>query len=89
MRVRPFATTVATLYTLAGIGALLVGFVLPAEGPLAAIYAVLLGAPWVQLFGRLDLFTGESTALNIALVTASVALNAGLLWWWALTRRRG
>lgn len=79
---------VAGAYTLVGIGALIVGFVIPWDDPLAAVYAILLGAPWVQLLGRLGVFADGPVAVNIALVAGSVVLNAGLLWWWALTRQR-
>ena len=77
----------ASAYTLLGIAALVIGFVIPHDDPPAAVFAVMLGAPWVQLLGRLDPFGGEQVAINIALVVGSIALNAGLLWWWALTRR--
>lgn len=89
MQVRPFAMVIATIYSLAGIAALVVGFALPADGPLAAVYAVILGVPWVQLLGRLDLFAEAPASVNIALVSAAIALNAGLLWLWALTRQSG
>lgn len=81
---------VAGAYTLLGIAALVVGFIIPwDDDPLAAVYAIMLGAPWVQLVGRLDLFPHDAVGINIALVTGSIVLNASLLWLWALTRRRG
>jgi hypothetical protein len=88
MRMRPFAIAIATLYSLAGIGALFIGFVLPSDDPLAAVYVVLLSTPWIQLLSRLHRFAEGPAWVGIALATAAIALNAGLLWWWAMTRRR-
>jgi hypothetical protein len=88
MTARAIITTIAAVYTLAGIGALVIGFVIPWDDPLAPVYAILLGAPWVQVLGRLDVFVDRPIGINIALVAGSIALNAGLLWWWALTRQR-
>ncbi len=78
----------AGAYTLLGIAALVIGFVIPHDDPLQAVFAVMLAAPWVQLLGRLGVLGGEQVGINIALVVGSIALNAGLLWWWALTRQR-
>lgn len=88
MTARRILIAMAALYTLAGIGALVIGFVIPWDDPLAAIYPLLLGAPWTFLLTALDAYASESVAFNITLVTGAIALNALLLWWWALTRRR-
>lgn len=76
------------MYTLAGIGALIIGFVLPWDDPLAAVYPLLLGAPWTFLLSAVDGYAEESPVINIILITGAITLNAALLWWWALTRRR-
>jgi hypothetical protein len=36
----------------------------------------------------MDGYAEGSIAINVALVAGAIALNAALLWWWALTRRR-
>jgi len=81
---------VASVYTLIGIAALVIGFVIPWDDPLAAVYAILVGIPWTYLFLSLaDSLAEEHTVgVGIALVTSAISLNAGLLWWWALTRKR-
>lgn len=80
---------VASVYSVLGIAALVIGFVVPWDDPLSAVYAILLGIPWTYLFVSLADRVAENRAVyvNIALVTSAIALNAGLLWWWALTRR--
>jgi hypothetical protein len=80
---------VATIYTLIGAAALIIGFVIPWDDPLSAVYAILVGAPWTSLFVSLADRVAEdrSVYVNIALVTSAIVLNAGLLWWWALTRK--
>ena len=80
---------VASVYSVLGIAALVIGFVVPWDDPLSAVYAILLGIPWTYLFVSLADRVAEnrSVYVNIALVTSAIALNAGLLWWWALTRR--
>jgi len=88
MTARRILIAIAAVYTLAGIGALVIGFVIPWDDPLAAVYPLLLGAPWTFLLNALDAYASESVAFNITLVTGAIALNAFLLWWWALTRRR-
>ena len=81
---------VASVYTLIGIAALVIGFVVPSDDPLSAVYAILVGIPWTYLFVSLadNVAKHRSVGINIALVTAAIALNAGLLWWWASTRKR-
>lgn len=86
MKLRSILRVLAGMYTLAGIGALIIGFVLPWDDPLAAAYPLLLGAPWTFLLSELDGYA-DSMFTNIILVTGAIALNAVLLWWWALTRR--
>jgi hypothetical protein len=88
MPVRWLISLIAALYTIAGIAALVIGFVIPWDDPLSAVYAVVLGAPWTFLLSAIDGYAEESEAINIALVTGAVVLNTVLLWWWALTRRR-
>jgi hypothetical protein len=80
---------VASGYTLVGIAALVIGFVVPWDDPLSAIYAIMLGIPWSFLFVNLADRIAESrpVGINIALLVGAIALNAGLLWWWALTRK--
>lgn len=80
---------VATIYTLIGAAALIIGFVIPWDDPLSAVYAILVGAPWTYLCVSLADRVAEdrSVYVNIALVTSAIVLNAGLLWWWALTRK--
>lgn len=85
---RAILTTVAAAYTVAGIGALVIGFVIPWDDPLAPVYALLLGAPWTFLLSALDGYAEHSVVLNALLLTLAIALNAALLWWWALTRQR-
>ncbi len=79
----------ASGYTLLGIAALVIGFVVPWDDPLSAVYAILVGLPWSLLFVNLAdrIAESRSVGINIALVTGAIALNAGLLWWWALTRK--
>jgi hypothetical protein len=81
---------VASAYTLIGIAALVIGFVIPWDDPLSAVYAILVGIPWTYVFVSVADRVAEdrSVGINIALVTGAIALNAGLLWWWALTRKR-
>lgn len=86
--VRRVLVVIAAAYTLAGIGALIIGFVIPWDDPLAPVYALMLGAPWTFLLSRLGGYAEDSLAINIILLAAAIALNAALLWWWALTRRR-
>lgn len=88
MKERSILKVVAAMYTLAGIGALIIGFVTPWDDPLAAIYPLLLGAPWTFLLTAIDGYAENSITINIILVTGSITINAALLWWWALTRRR-
>ncbi len=88
MWARWLISMIAALYTIAGIGALVIGFVIPWDDPLAAVYPLILGAPWTFLLSAINGYAEESRAINIGLVTAAIALNAFLLWWWALTRRR-
>lgn len=84
---RLILAAVATAYTLAGLGALIVGFLIPWDDPLAAVIPLLVGAPWTLLLSELGGYAEDSIAINIALITGAIALNAALLWWWALTRR--
>lgn len=88
MRARWLISMIAALYTIAGIGALVIGFVIPWDDPLAAVYPLILGAPWTFLLSAINGYAEESLTINIGLVTAAIAFNAFLLWWWALTRRR-
>lgn len=80
---------VAAVYTLAGIAALLVAFVLPSDDPLSAAFAILLGLPWTLLLLAFDPQPGDSS-LPAALVTSAIILNFGALWWFTvlLARRR-
>lgn len=84
---RSLLIVIAAIYSLMGITAVAIGFVIPSDGPLAAAYALLLGAPWTFLLSAIDGYS-DSMALNIFLVTTAIVLNAALLWLWALTRRR-
>ena len=86
--VRRILVVIAAAYTLAGIGALIIGFVIPWDDPLAPAYALMLGAPWTFLLSLLGGYAEDSIAINIILLAVAIALNAALLWWWALTRRR-
>ncbi len=86
--VRRILVVIAAAYTLAGIGALIIGFVIPWDDPLAPVYALMLGAPWTFLLSIVGGYAEDSIAINIILLAAAIALNAALLWWWALTRRR-
>lgn len=88
MTARTILTAVAAVYTLAGAGALIIGFVIPWDDPLAPVYALLLGAPWTFLLSAMDAYAEDSVLLNALLLAAAIALNAALLWWWALTRHR-
>ncbi len=88
MTTRRILIGLAAIYTLAGMGALVIGFAIPWDDPLAAVYALLAGLPWTILWSELGVYAEESVAINIALVTGSIVLNVALLWWWALTRRR-
>lgn len=88
MGIRFILTGLAAAYTLAGIGALIIGFVIPWDDPLAAVYPLMLGAPWTFLLSALDGYAESSITINIILITGAICLNAALLWWWALTRRR-
>jgi hypothetical protein len=78
----------AATYTLAGTGALLIGFVIPSDDPLAPVLALVLGAPWTFVLTAVDGWHPNSLRINVLLLIGTIALNAGLLWWWALTRRR-
>jgi len=80
---------VASVYSFVGIGALVIGFVIPWDDPLSAVYAILVGIPWTYLFLRVadSIAEDRSVGTNVVLVTGAIALNAGLLWWWALTRK--
>jgi hypothetical protein len=80
---------VAGGYTLLGIAALVIGFVLPSDDPLSAVYAIMVGTPWSLVFTNLADRIAENrpVGINIALLVGAIALNVGLLWWWALTRR--
>jgi hypothetical protein len=86
--IRRLLLLLAGTYTLAGIGALIIGFVIPWDDPLAPVYALLLGAPWTFLLSAAGGYAEDSVAINITLIVGAIALNAALLWWWALTRRR-
>lgn len=88
MTARRFLMGLAVVYTIAGIGALVIGFAIPWDDPLAAVYPLLVGVPWTFLWSVMGVYSEESVAINIILVTGSIALNVGLLWGWALTRRR-
>jgi hypothetical protein len=85
---RAILSIVAAAYTLAGVGALIIGFVIPWDDPLAPVYALLLGAPWTFLISAIGGYADDAPVLNALLVVAAIALNAALLWWWALSRRR-
>jgi hypothetical protein len=87
MTARPFVIALAAAYTLAGIGALIIGFVIAWDDPLAPVYALLLGAPWTFLLSAAGGYAEDSLSINITLIVGAIALNAALLWWWALTRR--
>gem|GEM_PF-5493008 len=76
------------LYTLAGLAALAIGFVIPSDGPLSAVFALMLGMPWTFVLSRLNGYVEDSYAANVLLVTGAIAVNAALLWWLALSRRR-
>jgi len=80
---------IASIYSLIGVAALVIGFVIPWDDPLSAVYAILVGIPWSYVFASLADRVAEdrSVGINIALLTGAIALNAGLLWWWALTRK--
>lgn len=88
MTARSILTVLAAAYTLAGAGALIVGFAVPRDDPLAAVYPLLLGAPWTFLLSAIDGWAEDSVAINVLLVAGCIALDAALLWIWALTRRR-
>lgn len=88
MTARRVVTVIAAVYTLFGIAALIIGFVIPWDDPLKAVYALLLGAPWTFMLSAVDGYADDSVVVNAMLLTGAIALNAGLLWWWALTRRR-
>lgn len=80
---------VASIYSLIGVAALIIGFVIPWDDPLSAVYAILLGVPWSYLLVNLaNRFAEDRTvSVNIALVSGAIVLNAGVLWWWALPRK--
>jgi hypothetical protein len=78
---------IAGAYSAVGVLALLAAFVLPSDGPLAAAPALLVGMPWSLILGQLDL-DADNLAVGIALVVLAIGINAGLLWWWALSRKR-
>ena len=80
---------VASAYTLIGIAGLLLAFVFPSDDPLSATVAIIPALPWSFLLGALGLYSESSVAVNIAVIAGAIALNAGLLWWWALTREGG
>lgn len=86
--IRGLLMLLAGTYTLAGIGALVIGFVIPWDDPLAPVWALLLGAPWTFLLRAAGGYAEDSVVINTILVVGAIALNAALLWWWALTRRR-
>jgi hypothetical protein len=88
MTPRAILRAIAAVYTLAGIGALIIGLIIPWDDPLTPVYAILLGAPWTFLLNAVDGYAENSVVLNALLLAAAIALNAALLWWWALTRRR-
>lgn len=88
MSVRRPLIALAAAYTLAGVGALIIGFVVPWDDPLAAVYPLLLGTPWTFLLAAVGGYAEDSVTINIILVSGAIALNVALLWWWALTRRR-
>lgn len=88
MTARAILTIIAAIYTLASIGALTIGFVIPWDDPLTPAYALLLGAPWTFLLSALGGYADDAPIVNALLVVAAIALNAALLWWWALSRRR-
>jgi hypothetical protein len=87
MSARCILMPIAAFYTLAGLAAVIIGFVIPWDDPLAAVYAMIFGVPWTFLLGTLNAYSEDSVSANTSLVTGSIALNAGLIWWWALTRR--
>jgi len=87
--VRRILVVIAAAYTLAGVGALIIGFVIPWDDPLAPVFALMLGAPWTFALSILDVYAEDSILANALLLTLAIGLNAALLWWWALTRRRG
>ncbi|MFO1153146.1 MAG: hypothetical protein U1E42_05705 [Rhodospirillales bacterium] len=87
MRARLVLKGLAATYTLAGAAALVIGFAIRWDDPLAAVYPLLLGAPWTFLLSETGAYADDSPLINIALVTGAIGLNAALLWWWALRRR--
>jgi hypothetical protein len=78
---------VAGAYSAVGVLVLLAAFVLPSDGPLAAAPAIMVGLPWSLILGQLDL-GADNLAVGTALVVLAIGINAGLLWWWALSRKR-
>jgi hypothetical protein len=78
---------IAGAYSAVGVLVLLAAFVLPSDGPLAAAPALVVGMPWSLILGQLDL-DADNLAVTTALVVLAIGINAGLLWWWALSRKR-
>jgi len=57
------------------------------RGTIAAAPALVVGMPWSLILGQLDL-DADNLAVSTALVVLAIGINAGLLWWWALSRKR-
>ena len=75
---------IAIIYTVAAILALGIGFVAVPSDPLNFIFAVVLSLPWPLLAAYL---AGDAQWSGPAVIIGSLALNVGLLWWWALRSR--
>lgn len=84
---RAILETIAAIYTFAGIGALLLGFVIRWDDPLAPFYALPLGAPRTSLSSAVGGWSADSFLLDASALVAAISLDAALLWWWALTRQ--
>jgi hypothetical protein len=74
----------AIIYTVVAIAALGSGFMGLPRDPLNFIFAIGLGLPWSLLAGYV---AGDAEWFGPAVIIGSLALNAGLLWGWALRSR--
>jgi hypothetical protein len=76
---------IARLYTALALVALVLALAWARQDPLGFVFVVVLGLPWMFFLAEI---VGDSKWLGSALSVLVLALNAGLLWCWAVRRAR-
>lgn len=81
-RGRTFWRVLAATYTTIALLALVFGWPGISDDPVGLVPAVVLGMPWALLMQ----LPPEGPWPGLAVISGALALNAVLLWWWALRR---